>query len=203
MQFLDSPATLMLLIVIAMVSGYALQSRPDLVERLAFRPGRVREKGEYYRLGSAWLVHAGLGHLALNLFTLFAFGRGLEALLGTGTFLLVFFGSELGATGLTYALRRNSPGYASVGASGAISGVLFSYSLFRPVDYIYLFGAIPIPAWLFAVLFVAISIGAMRRQEGAGGIAHEAHLGGALAGVLVTIALNPGAVGIFLRQIGF
>ncbi len=201
--FLDAPASLMLLLVIALVSGYAMTAREDLVAKLSLQPRRVIADKEYYRLGSAWLIHGGFGHLAINLFTLFAFGPAVEALLGTGAFLAVFFGAELAANGLTVLLQRDSQSYASVGASGAISGVLFSYSLYRPTDLIYLFAAIPIPAWLFAVLFVGGSIYAMRRSGTRGGIAHEAHLGGALGGIVVTILLNPGVIGIFLRQLGF
>lgn len=199
--FLDAPATLMLLLVIVLVSGYAMTARQDLVAKLSLQPRRVVLEREYYRMGSAWLIHGGLGHLAINLFTLFAFGPAVEALLGTAAFLAVFFGSELAASGLTVLLKKESPSYASVGASGAISGVLFSYSLYRPTDLIYLFAALPVPAWLFAIGFVGASIYAMKRTDG-GGIAHEAHLGGALGGILVTILLNPGVVGTFLRQMG-
>ncbi len=201
--FLHAPASLLLILVIALVSGYAMTVRRDLVEKLSLQPRRVMADKEYYRLASAWLIHGGFGHLAINLFTLFAFGPAVEALLGTGAFLAVFFGAELAANGLTVLLQRESPSYASVGASGAISGDLFSYSLYRPTDLIYLFAAIPIPAWLFALLFVAGSIYAMKRSGARGGIAHEAHLGGALGGIIVTILLNPGVVGTFLREFGF
>ncbi|MFT5142119.1 MAG: membrane associated rhomboid family serine protease [Rhodothermales bacterium] len=201
--FLDSPATLMLMLVIGLVTGYALNSRPDLTEKLAFRPRLVLSGKQYYRLGTAWLVHGGLGHLALNLFTLFAFGRYLEALIGTPQFLAVFFGAELAANGLTLLMQKDSASYGSVGASGAISGVLFAYSLYRPMDYIYLFGVVPMPAWIFAVLFVGLSIAAMKKSGARGGIAHEAHLGGALGGILITILLNPGVLGIFRGQMGF
>ncbi|MBO6575249.1 MAG: rhomboid family intramembrane serine protease [Rhodothermales bacterium] len=203
MYFLDSPATFMLMVVTVLVSGYALHSRPDLMETLAFRPRRVRDNNEYYRLGTAWLVHVGIGHLALNLFTLYFFGRALEAMLGTAAFLVIFFVSELAANGMTFWLRRDSPSYASVGASGAVSGVLFAFALYRPLDLIYVFAALPIPAWLFAILFVVLSIAAMKRPGGQGGIAHEAHLGGALGGILAAFAMNPSVFGIFFGRLGF
>ncbi len=201
--FLDSPATLMLLIVATMISGYAISSQPKLLDRLAFRPRRIRENREYYRLASAWLVHGGFGHLLFNMFTLYSFGRGLEALIGTGAFLLVYFGSELGANGLSFLMKRKDPNYAAVGASGAISGVLFAYSIYRPTAYINLFGVIPLPSWVFAILFVVVSVTAMGRKQGGGGVAHEAHLGGALAGVLIVLLLDSNAWGIFLGQLGF
>ncbi len=102
------------------------------------------------------------------------------------------------------AIHKKSVSYAAVGASGAISGVVFAFCLFHPFERIYLFFAIGIPAWLFAVGFVVFSIMAMRRQddEAPGGIAHEAHLGGALGGLLLTILMEPAAVGIFLGKIG-
>src|SRR5690606_22389665 len=106
--------------------------------------------------------------------------------------------------GLTLALHRNNPQYAAVGASGAISGIVFAFCLFRPFERIYIFFALPMPAIVFAVLYVVVSIYAMRhgREQGmTGGIAHEAHLGGALGGLVLTIALEPRVIDLFLGAI--
>ena len=200
--FLDAPVTLMLLITIVMVSGYAIFSRPDLVTALAVRPHAIRQGRDRYRAVTGWLVHAGMAHLAFNLFTLWSFGRGLEAILGSASFAAVFLGSELAAVAMTVWRKGGDPNYSAVGASGAISGLLFAYCLYRPNDLIYLFAALPIPAWAFAIAFVGISIYAMKQPGKGPGIAHEAHLGGAIGGVLVALALNPGALSIFLGQMG-
>lgn len=201
MDFSHTPVTLILLILNVLVSGYGLYMDPSIVDRFAFKPRRILD-GEYYRLISGGFVHVSMAHLVFNMFTLFFFGRVMEVILGPGAFLILYFGSELAAHALSLVLHRDNPSYAAVGASGAISGVLFSYCLFEPFEMILVF-FIPMPAIVFAVVYVVGSIYAMRvsREPGGrgmtGGIAHEAHLGGALGGLLLTILLEPGSLNIF------
>jgi membrane associated rhomboid family serine protease len=205
-MFQQAPVTMLLLAANVLVSLYAL-SNPALIDRLSFRPQHVLRQGEWWRLLTGGFVHAGIAHLAFNAITLYFFGRFIEVLLGPGPLLIIYFGSELAAHGLTLAAHHDDPHYAAVGASGAVSGVVFGFCLFRPLRNLYLFFAIPIPALLFAVGYVGFSIYAMRETaEGragmTGGIAHEAHLGGAIGGLLLTVLLEPRAIGIFLRQLG-
>jgi len=204
-DFTESPLTLFILLINVLVSGYALFMDHGLVDRLSFKPQRILHDREYYRLFSAGFVHVGLGHLAFNMITLYFFGPLLEQILGPVKFLLLYFGSELAAHGLSLLLHKQSTSYAAVGASGAISGVVFAYCLFFPFQKIYLYFMIGIPAILFAVGYVGFSIYAMKQKhEGmTGGIAHEAHLGGALGGLLLTILLEPRSLQIFLGQLGF
>ena len=206
-DFSETPVTLLLLLVNALVSGYALFYDESLVDRLAFKPREILQKGEYQRLVTAGFVHVSLSHLLFNMITLYFFGRYVELLLGPGRFLLLYFGSELAAHGLSLFLHRQSTQYAAVGASGAVSGVLFGFCLFEPFAGIrFFFIPIDIPAIVFAVGYVALSIYAMRHAQSSGmtgGIAHEAHLGGALGGVLLTILLEPRAIDIFLGKLGF
>ncbi len=203
MDLSQAPVTLLLLIVNVLVSGYALFGDPSLIGKLALVPRRVIENGEYQRLITGGFVHAGLAHLAFNMITLFFFGPILEGILGPAKFLLVYFGAELGAHVLSLVMHRHDPRYAAVGASGAISGVLFGFCLFQPLAMLGVFFVIPMPAIVFAVLYVVISVYAMRGGEGErGGIAHEAHLGGAVAGLVLTAVLEPRALPIFLNQIG-
>ena len=133
-------------------------------------------------------------------------GPLLERMLGHGEFLLLYIGSELAAHALTLWQHHDNPQYAAVGASGAISGVVFAFCLFFPFERLYIFFALPMPAILFAVVYVWGSIYAMRQEEQrggmTGGIAHEAHLGGALGGVLLTVLLEPRVVGHFLNHFG-
>jgi membrane associated rhomboid family serine protease len=204
MDFSQTPVTLLLLIVNALVSTYALFFDTSLMDKLSFRPQRILEHGEYQRLITGGFVHVGLWHLAFNMMTLYFFGPVLELTLGPGKFLLLYFGAELAAHGLSLALHRHNPQYAAVGASGAVSGVVFAFCLFRPLDDVCLFFALCMPAILFAVIYVAGSIYAMKhaRDQGmTGGIAHEAHVGGALGGVLLTVLLEPDVIPIFLGAI--
>lgn len=199
MPFLETPVTLLLLVITGLVSGYALYADRSLVGRLGFRPRLIRESGQWYRYVTAAFVHVALWHLAFNLITLFFFGPPLERLLGSVPFALVYFGSVLSAHGLTYAVRAGEASYSAVGASGGISGVLVGFCLFQPFSLIYFFGLVPIPAILFAVGFVVFSFMALGRE---GRIAHEAHLGGALGGGLLTVVLEPGVIAVFLGHFG-
>ena len=205
-MFSNSPFTLFLLIINVLVSGYALYFDRNLIDKLAFKPHRVLKEREFYRLVSGGFVHGSMGHLLFNMATLFFFGPVLEARLGSALFLIIFFGAELSAHLLATWMHRDSVSYSAVGASGAISGVLFSYSLFFPLRKIYLF-LIPIgiPAWIFATGFVVFSAVAMRRKGDTrgGGIAHEAHLGGALGGLILTLIVEPSSLELFLTQLGF
>ena len=203
MNFTDTPVTLILLLLNVLVSGYALLQDESLIDRLGFRPVRIREQGEWYRFITAGFVHAGMAHLAFNLITLYFFGPLLERQLGPLNFIVLYFGSELAAHALTYWFHRGNEDYNAVGASGAISGIVFAFCLFAPFQKLYLFFAVPIPAILFAIGFVAVSIYAMNKTRGRmGGIAHEAHLGGALGGVVLTILLDSTALPIFLSHFG-
>jgi membrane associated rhomboid family serine protease len=202
--FYDSPFSLFLLLINVMVSGYALFYDKNLIDKLSFRPTRVLKDKEYYRMITGGFVHGGLAHLAFNMITLFYFGPALEALLGPVGFLILFFGAELSAHALTLWLHRNSPHYSAVGASGAISGIVVSFALFYPFQKIYLF-LIPvgIPAWFFGLAFIAFSAYAMTKKSdpGTGGIAHEAHLGGAIGGLILTLLLHPEVLSVFISQI--
>lgn len=204
-SFSSSPVTFSLLLAILLTSGYALLFDRSLMDRLAFKPYMVLRHGQYSRLITAGFVHVGAGHLLFNMITLYFFGRPMEHVLGSGSFLALYFGSELAAHGFSLALHRHSATYAAAGASGAISGVLFGYCLFAPLQPVYIaFVPIGIPAALFAVGYVAVSMYAMQRSRGeaGGGVAHEAHLGGALGGLMLTMLLEPQSVEIFLRELG-
>lgn len=202
----ETPITLILLLLNVLVSGYALLGNQDVIQRFSFRPTLILGSRQYYRLITAGFVHVGFGHLLFNMITLYFFGPPMEMILGSVPFLGLYFGSELAAHGLSLVLQRNNPHYAAIGASGAISGVLFGYCLFRPFDSIYvMLIPIGIPAILFAVGYVVLSMYAMQhgRDRGvSGGIAHEAHLGGAVGGLILTILLEPRVVPHFLEQIG-
>ena len=200
-DFTDAPVTLLLLLINGLVSCYALYFDSSLLERLGFRPVRIRADGEWYRFITGGFVHVAWWHLAFNLITLYYFGPALEARLGSLAFLVLYFGSELAAHALTFKAHKSDASYNAVGASGAISGVLFGYCLFEPFSLLFIMGVIPVPAIVFAVGFVVISLRAMKRGQ-LGGIAHEAHLGGAIGGVLLTIALEPDALRIFLGHFG-
>jgi membrane associated rhomboid family serine protease len=199
-MLLEAPLTLALLVVNGLIGVYTLLVDPSLIGRMAFRPYAFVHEREYWRIITAGFVHAGGWHLLVNMITLFFFGPVVERLLGGIGFLIIYFGSDITANLATLARYRNDRAYGAIGASGAISGVLFSFCLFAPLEMIFIMGVLPLPAIGFAVLYVAYSIYAARQLSDR--VAHEAHLGGALGGVVLTIIIAPEAVSIFLRQLG-
>ena len=199
LSLLSTPVTAFFLVMNVAVGVYSMVVDPDLVGRWAFRPAAVR-RGEWERWLTAGFVHTGFAHLAFNMVTLFFFGPLIEGVVGPWVFLAIYVGSELSANALTYWRHRDDPAYSAVGASGAISGVLFSFVLFAPWERIYVFFAIPMPAVVFAFLYIAFSVYASNQQGGR--VAHEAHLGGALGGVILTLLLFPESGRIFLQAMG-
>ena len=192
------PLTLILIGANALLSLYAF-TQPDVVSQFAHSPYDVRRRNRWYQLVTSGFLHADLGHLLMNMMTLYFFGPWCERALGPAGFLIVYFGALLFGSLLTQVFHQNDPRYHGVGASGAVSGVLFSFILFRPLDKIYLFFVpIGIPAVLFAVGYLAASICGMKTRWG--NLGHEAHLGGAGAGLVLTLLLRPEAARIFIEH---
>ena len=202
----DTPVTASLLIANLGISLYALFQDQNLIERWALAPERVHRNGEWHRMITAGFLHGSIAHLAFNMITLYFFGRVLEIVLGPINFLIVYFGSLIVAHLFLYGKYRDDPDYVAVGASGAISGVLFGFCLFFPFEKIYLF-LIPIgiPAFLFAVGFAGYSYWASNQTPGKGSVfgrvAHEAHLGGAVGGLILTVLLEPRVLPLLLGQV--
>lgn len=196
-----APLTLMLLVLNGAIGAYTLFVNPSLIERWAFRPYAVVRERAWGSFITAAFVHNGLAHLAFNMITLYNLGPYVEGRLGLWRYLALYLGSDIAANLATLWRFRDTPTYSAVGASGAISGVVFSFVVFEPLARLFFFPIpVGIPAVLFGVLYVLLSIYAAK--QGRGRIAHEAHIGGAVGGVLLTLLLYPAALGIFLRQLG-
>ena len=202
--FAEAPLSLFLLLINGIIGLYSVFMEPSLITRMAFTPRRITENKEYYRIITGGFIHAGLGHLMFNMITLYFFGPYLEMRMGATGFLLVYFGSGLCAHAMAYMMNRKNKLYSAVGASGSISGIVFAFCLYNPFSKIGLFFFIWMPAWVFAVAFVVFSLWAMRSKTPVGGafIAHDAHLGGAFGGALITILLDSSVLNIFFSQIG-
>jgi membrane associated rhomboid family serine protease len=189
----SAPATLALICVNIIISLYALYGDRTFINQFAFQVHAVRDLKQHYRMVTSSFVHGNIPHLLLNMMTLFFFGPVVEETLGKLGFLVVYFGSILASGFVSLYVNRGNPGYASVGASDAASGVVLSYCCFHPFSSLYiLFLPFPIPAILYGVFFIAISAQLMERENRV--IAHEGHLGGALAGAALTILMRPDVV---------
>lgn len=181
------PLTLVFMLITTAASLYALKGDKAFGETGLFHMRAVREGRQYYRLLTSAFLHADIGHLIVNLLTFFFFGPAVEQLYGTLGLGIILLVSQLGASMLTLYVRRAEPEYRALGASGAVSGVVIAYCVQEPFSLLYLFFAIPIPAIVFAFGYIAYSIYA---TGGPGRVAHEAHLGGALAGGLIALLLG-------------
>lgn len=185
------PASAVLFVLILVVSGIGLKN-PQVVDKCILRPYWLTRRGEWERLVTSGFVHADLGHLIFNLFTFYFFAFPLERRIGTARFIILYFAglvlSDLG----TWYKHRNDPDYASLGASGAILAVLFAYIVYFPSRSLIIFPLpIPIPAPLFAVLYLAYSWWQSRQNRGR--INHDAHIGGAVTGLVFVALFDPGA----------
>ena len=186
-----APVAGVLLAVMVGASVLGLVVTPTLVERSLFRPHWLITKGEYATLITSGFVHADFTHLLFNAFTFWAFAFALERTIGSERFFWLYafglFASDLG----TWIRHRHQPEYRTLGASGAITAVLFASIIYFPTGSIFILPIpVPIPSPLFALGYLAYTWYASRRQDGR--INHDAHLSGALAGVAF-VALTDGA----------
>lgn len=180
------------IIAITCVVSFLAFNKPKLMDDLILWPPAIQRHREYHRLVTYGLVHADFGHLLFNMLTLFFFGRAIESFyameLGRLGFLLFYIGGLVVSILPTYLKNRRNPNYHSLGASGAVSAVLFAYILFAPWNRIIVF-VLPMPAILYAVLYVGYSI--YMDRVGRDNINHSAHLWGAAYGVAFTLAIEP------------
>ena len=193
--------TLAILAVTVLVSWQAFGNR-RLLERLLLWPPAIERQRQYDRLLTHGFVHADWQHLLFNMITLYFFGRYVERMfepwLGAIGFLLFYLSAIVVAILPTYLRHRHDPSYRSLGASGAVSAVLFAFILVEPWAMIFVF-FIPVPAIVYAVLYVGYSIWMDRR--GGDNINHSAHLWGAGYGVLFTVIMEPRVLGFFLSRL--
>jgi membrane associated rhomboid family serine protease len=181
-----------LYLVIAVNVIFSIQgfNNAQFMDRYIFSVGKIRWGKEYIRLISSGFLHANWGHLLFNMMTLFFFGGTMVSVLGPFQFVFLYMVSLLGGNVLALYIKRDDANYRALGASGAVSGVLYAFILPFPWEKIYLFFIpIGIPAWIFGIMFIAISIYGVRSNVG--NIGHEAHLGGAITGLIAMIALRP------------
>ncbi len=195
-----SPAALTIFVVTLGLSLQTLYANPALIERLMLRPYEVAHERKWWQIITSGFVHGDMMHLAFNMLTFFFFAFALEQYVGSFAFLIIYFGSMILADISTIFKNKDNPDYASLGASGAIAGVMFSFILYNPTATLALIlFPIPIPAPLFAVIYVAFSYFAGRKRND--NINHEAHLWGALAGFFLTILLEPRVIQHFLSEV--
>ncbi len=181
--------TIIILLVTAAVSGFAFRRR-DIGERLMFKPTEILRGKQYERMITSGFIHLDWGHLGWNSFSFFMFGRNIEAVYGPVTLLTVYFAAIVGGSILSLIVHRQEAEYRALGASGGVCGVIFASVFLLPDSSIsLLFLPIWIPPYLYAVIFLVTSFIAHRRRSDH--IGHDAHLGGAVVGLLVATVMFP------------
>ncbi len=169
-------------------------------ERYKFNVGGIR-RGEKIRVFSSGFLHVDTMHLFFNMFTLYFFAPVVIYHLGTLHFLIIYIASLILGNLLSLYFHKDESHYSAVGASGAVTGVLYSAILLQPnMQLGILFIPLPIPAYVFGILYLMYSIYGMKRQLG--NIGHDAHFGGAIGGYVVTLILLPSLFQTDLLMVG-
>jgi membrane associated rhomboid family serine protease len=186
------PASLFILVSNIALSLAGLFVAPRIIERCLFRPYEYARGLRRATLVTSGFVHADLAHLLFNMIAFWSFGVPLEYRLGTPLFVLLYGAGLLLSQYGTYRKHRNNPDYATLGASGAVSAVMFAYIVYSPTSKLLLFiFPVPIPAPLFGIAYLAYSIWSARHSRDR--INHDAHLGGALTGLVFVALFDPRA----------
>lgn len=180
---------IMVITVMFSARGFTNQS---FFARYAFEVEKILIYRDYKRMFTSGLLHVNWLHLIFNMVTLHAFSGSLTATLEWYGFLAIYIGALLGGNLFALIVHKRHNDYTAVGASGAVNGVLFASMALFPDMQINLLFVLPLPAWLYALLFVGISIYGIRSRKD--NVGHEAHLAGALVGMLIGISQFPSVV---------
>jgi len=198
---------LYLIIGITIIISLVAFNRRDIFDKLRFNAYAIKHDKEGWRFFSYALLHADWVHLFINMFVLYSFGEVVWAyflFLFEGKailfFLLLYIGGVIFSVLIDFGIHKDNPYYAAVGASGAVSAVVFSSIILMPTAKLYLFFIpIPIPAAVFGILYLIYS--AYQGKRGRDNVGHNAHFWGAIYGITFTIALKPRLATLFLEQL--
>jgi membrane associated rhomboid family serine protease len=194
----------LVIIIITIILSFGAFSNQKMINDLVFWPPMIKQRHQYYRFISSGFIHADWMHLLFNMITFYSFGQIMEiffvAKIGKAGYLLFYLGGIILSEVPSYIKHLNNYQYRSLGASGAVSAILFSFILLAPWQTLYIF-IFPLPAIIFAVLYFIYT--AYMNKKGGDLINHSAHLWGGIYGILFTIILDPGVIVHFLQQLRY
>jgi membrane associated rhomboid family serine protease len=188
----------LIIIGITVLISFSVENKPEQKEKMLFIPNLIKHNGEYHRMISSVFIHSDLNHLVFNMISLYFLGNLFEqqmiqiygVQLGSVNFILLYLLGGIASEIYPFIRHQDDPYYRSLGASGAVSAVIFAAIFWNPTMDLYLFFIpVPIPAYIFGPIYLAFEYFAMKR--GTTNIAHDAHIGGALFGILFVLLLNP------------
>jgi len=194
------PVTFAIIAVTVGISLIAFNNH-DLKNKFLFYPYGMGSSSQYYRFLSHGFIHADYVHLFFNMFTLYSFGRFAEiALFTKAEYIILYVTALVASSFFDFIKNRNNSAYAALGASGAVSAVLFSTLIFDPWSKgVAIFGIIALPNILFALLYLGYC--AYMGKRGGDNIGHNAHLWGSLYGFAFTAVLKPELFTSFLEKL--
>lgn len=200
------PSLTLALIALTVAASIAAFSDQRLFRALLFEPFVIKARGQWYRFVTHAFIHANWPHLLVNMLVLFSFGQQVERALAAYTvfpaavFVALYLGGVVFSALPGFKRHAQDPEYRAVGASGAVSAVLFAYVVMTPANGIqFLFFPRPVPAWIFGALYLAYSWYMDKRNED--NVAHDAHFYGALFGILFMVITEPRLVPAFFAQL--
>lgn len=200
----------LIIVILTVLTSVAALRQTELFARFDLSPARIVHNREYYRIFTHAFLHTNYVHLGINMLVLYSFGRYIEQIFaeleahgvifsGPFFYLLLYISSMALASIPTIIRYKNDYGYSAVGASGAVSAVVFSYIFFAPLEKIYFYMVLPIPGILFGILFLVYSSYMGRRKSD--NINHSAHFWGAVVGFVFPILLEPSLFMVFLENL--
>ena len=197
--------TIIIVIVTCIVSFGAFNST-RLMNRWIFDPYSIHHRKEYYRFITSGLLHGSWIHLIINMLVLYSFGTAVEEyyqeIFGTKGvlyFIILYIGGIVISDLPTYKKHQNDVIYKGLGASGAVSAVIFTSIVFQPLAKIYIWGVIGVPGIILGILYLVYS--AQMSKRSADNINHDAHFYGAVFGFLFTIAMRPSLLLHFINAL--
>jgi len=199
------------LVVLTVGISYLAFQREQLFDKMLLSPYDAFHKKQWYKLVTHGFVHADWMHLIINMLVLFSFGRNVEYIFAqledygvisnaTLAYLLLYISAIIIASLSSLIKHKNNPNYRSVGASGAVSAIVFTHIFFQPWSKLYFYAVLPIPGIVFGLLYLGYAH-YMSRKPGHDNINHEAHFFGAVYGLLFPIFLDTSLVHSFLTQL--